>query len=190
MNLFYKGRFFNMRKFIFIFLGIFFLQLSSFASEAKPIDHAADAGAINFAVGTTDPFEMTQFAQSNDGSEDDGGNVLTQYYKLFFGLTIAFGVAAFTFLVMGIVFSAVYGVSNNLMRTTTNTDDYNRWYDMQTGLLAGTISSWSLFTVFALCGTACGIILIIASDGGKNKFTKLEIKPSLKAVSFGVSFDL
>jgi hypothetical protein len=180
-----------MRKIIFIFLAIFLVQASFYGSQAKPVDDVTvNVEKISFAVGVTNPNDLTLFAESK--KDDAGGteNILTQYYKLFFGLTIAFGIAAFTFLIMGIVFSAVYGVSNNLIRTSTNVDEINRWHDSQTGMLAGTIASWSLFTLFALCGTACGVILIIASDSGKNKLTKLEIKPSFEAVSVGVSFDL
>jgi hypothetical protein len=176
-----------MRKIIFVFLALFCLGALSFGSEARSVKSAIKESRFDFSVGIQNSNATELFAQDTSNS-GDSGNILTQYYKLFFGLTVAFGVASFTFLVMGIVFSAVYGVSNNMIRTTTNADDANRWHDSQSGLLAGTIASWSLFTLFALCGTACGIILIIASDNGKTKLTKLEIKPSLQEVSFDVAF--
>jgi hypothetical protein len=177
-----------MRKFIIVLFAVFCLSALSFGSEAKSVKPDTAIRNISF-TGVYDTNNLTLFADSNTASTSDD-NVLTPYYKLFFGLTIAFGVAAFTFLVMGIVFTAVYGVSNNMIRTAATAENYNRWYDSQSGLLAGTVASWSLFAMFAICGTASGIILIIASNGGKNKLTKLELKPSFKEVSLQVCFQL
>ncbi len=121
-----------------------------------------------------------------------GNKELVVYKDLFFGLTIAFGVAAFTFLSAAIAITVTYGVSNKLIREATTAYTRNTWSDAQTGLLGGTIATWSLFTVFAICGTAMGIIYMMAvpSNFAMNKVgkTRLGLKSTLKDVSLLVSY--
>lgn len=128
---------------------------------------------------------------------DSNSNELSKHKNILFGMAVSFTVATFTFLVMAIVLSAIYGISGKMIidsSNNNNTGDYNNWSSAQTGLLAGTIAGWSLFTLFAVCGIATGIVFYISDPDfsvvkkKKKKTASIEIAPIGNTIYMGFKF--